>query len=139
MTTITLQIPKYRTKRYDNYRDEYNNTTYRTIIQNKRAQQGRVRSCGGGLGPAAARASSWASTDSSSSRLTDLVLEEAESALSPPAAGGPGNNKINKLHFATPPEGSPAVAHAMKAPAPPLPFGGGACLKPQVCERPDQG
>ena len=25
------------------------------------------------------------------------------------------------FHFATPPEGSPAVAHAMKAPAPPLP------------------
>ena len=25
------------------------------------------------------------------------------------------------IHFATPPEGSPAVAHAMKAPAPPLP------------------
>ena len=33
------------------------------------------------------------------------------------------------LHFATPPEGSPAVAHAMKAPAPPLPPGGGVVSK----------
>ncbi len=28
---------------------------------------------------------------------------------------------LNLVHFATPPVGSPTVAHAMKAPAPPLP------------------
>ena len=32
------------------------------------------------------------------------------------------------LHFATPPAGSPAVAPAMKAPAPPLPSGGGGLV-----------
>ena len=37
--------------------------------------------------------------------------------------------RYSNFHFATPPEGSPAVAHAMKAPAPPLPQGGGVLSK----------
>ena len=42
---------------------------------------------------------------------------------------------ITTLDFAPPSEESPAVAHAMKAPAPLYPRGG-SCLKPQVCEQP---
>ena len=37
--------------------------------------------------------------------------------------------KIISFYFATPPEGSPAVAHAMKAPPPPLPMGWGVLSK----------
>ncbi len=44
------------------------------------------------------------------------------------------------IHFATPPAGSPTVAHAMKAPAPLYPREGGSCLSRRcVCERPEQG
>ena len=36
-TTITFQMTNYRTNRYDNSLDEYNNTTYRTINQSYRS------------------------------------------------------------------------------------------------------
>ena len=37
MTTITFKMTKYRTNRYDNSLDEYNDTTYRTINQSYRS------------------------------------------------------------------------------------------------------